>query len=93
MLKEISFDLEKSGLITIVGAVGAGKSSLLLSLLGELELLTGNVDIKGSLFYVSQEPWIFPASLKQNILFGKKYDEKKFTEILKVSCLEQVINI
>ena len=61
-----------------------------MAMLEELEILSGNVDIKGSIFYVLQEPWIFTASIKQNILFGKPYDEKKFDEVISVCCLKQV---
>ena len=57
----------------------------------ELENVSGQIDIKGSVFYVPQEPWIFTASLKQNILFGKAFNKRKFDEIIKVCCLEEVI--
>ena len=61
-----------------------------MAMLEELEVVSGNVGIKGSVFYVSQEPWVFTASIKQNILFGKPYDEKKFNEVISVCCLKQV---
>jgi ABC-type transport system involved in cytochrome bd biosynthesis fused ATPase/permease subunit len=92
MLKDINLSIEKNELVAILGSVGSGKSSLLMSLLGELELINGNIDMKGSVFYLAQEAWIFPTSLKQNILFGKQYDEKKFKEIIEVCCLEEVIH-
>jgi ABC-type multidrug transport system fused ATPase/permease subunit len=79
-----------SGLVAVIGPVGAGKSSFLMSLLEELEIVSGDVKINGSVFYVSQEPWIFNSSLKQNILFGMPYDEKKFRHVIKLACLEQV---
>ena len=77
-------------MIAVIGPVGAGKSSLLLTILEELEIQKGTVDVKGSVFYVCQEPWIFTASIKQNILFGKPYDETKFRKIIDVCCLKQV---
>ena len=58
-----------------------------------MQKVSGKIDIKGSLFYVPQEPWIFTASLKQNILFGKPYDKKKFDKIVKACCLDEVIKI
>lgn len=61
-----------------------------MAILEELEIISGNVDVKGSIFYVSQEPWIFTASIKQNIIFGKPYDEKRFNKIIDVCCLRQV---
>ena len=82
--------MNENELVAVIGPVGAGKSSLLMAMLEELEIISGNVDIKGSVFYVSQEPWIFTASIKQNILFGKPYDEKKFNEVISVCCLKQV---
>lgn len=66
------------------------KSSLLLSLIDEMQKVSGRIHIKGSVFYVPQEPWIFTASFKQNILFGKPYDQKKFDKIVKICCLDEV---
>lgn len=37
-LKEITFEVQRGELVAIVGAVGSGKSSLLLALLGEMEV-------------------------------------------------------
>ena len=62
----------------------------MLALLDELDIVKGKVEMNGKVFYVSQEPWIFNASIKQNILFGVPYDETKFKEIVRVACLEQV---
>ncbi len=89
-LKNISFTLKSNDLLNIVGPVGAGKSSLLLALLGELPNLKGNLNMSGSVFYVTQEPWIFSASVRQNILFGKEYDKNKFNEIVKICALKEV---
>ena len=61
-----------------------------MSLLEEMEILNGELDIKGSVFYSPQEPWIFTASIRQNILFGKEYDAKKFAKVLRACCLDQV---
>jgi ATP-binding cassette subfamily C (CFTR/MRP) protein 4 len=58
-------------------------------ILGELEKFEGSVSVNGKVFYVSQEPWIFPASIKQNILFGNEYNEEKFKEIVEVCSLRK----
>ena len=42
-------------LLAVVGQVGAGKSSLLQCLLGELKLLDGSIEMKGRISYASQE--------------------------------------
>lgn len=62
-----------------------------MALLEELEKINGSVEIQGSVFYVPQEPWIFTASLRQNIIFGKPYNKEKFEKIIKVCCLDQVM--
>ena len=61
-----------------------------MAILEELERLSGRLEVQGSVFYVPQEPWIFTASIRQNIIFGKPYKKEKFDKIIQVCCLEQV---
>jgi ATP-binding cassette subfamily C (CFTR/MRP) protein 4 len=63
---------------------------LLLAILNEIQNANGKVDIQGSMFYVPQEPWLFPATIKRNILFGKEFDSNKFKLALKFSCFDKV---
>jgi ABC-type multidrug transport system fused ATPase/permease subunit len=80
--------------LAVVGHVGSGKSSLLMALLGEMPNIHGNVTMNGmSVFYVSQESWIFSATVKQNILFGKPYDKDKFSQIVKICALKDDLKI
>ncbi len=90
MLKNISFDVENEGLLAVVGPVGSGKSSLFMAILGEMANIKGDVSVNGKIFYVSQEPWIFSATVRQNILFGKDYNEKKFKRIVEACSLKDV---
>ena len=46
ILKNISFSLDSSGLILIVGGNACGKTSLLLSIINELEFTVGESSIK-----------------------------------------------
>jgi ATP-binding cassette, subfamily C (CFTR/MRP), member 1 len=57
----------------------------LLSLLGDLVCVLGEVSIKGRVAYVGQRPFIQNSTLKDNILFGRKFDEAKYTKTLEVS--------
>ena len=91
-LKNLNFEVNKNELTAIIGPVGAGKTSILLALLEELQIKSGDLKVEGSVFYVPQEPWIFTASIRQNILFGKPYDDAKFKKIIKVCCLEPDLN-
>lgn len=42
----ISIHIKQGQLVGVVGHVGAGKSSLIQALLGEMDKLAGNVEIK-----------------------------------------------
>ena len=46
------------------------QSSLLRALLGELPPSQGKVNVHGRIAYVSQQPWVFPGTVRSNILFG-----------------------
>ena len=52
-----------------------GKSSLLMAIMGELTPSTGSVVVRGDVGYASQEAWIQSLSVRDNILFGRPYDE------------------
>lgn len=43
----------------------------------QMTLLEGNVAANGGFAYVSQQAWILNDSLKENVLFGNKYDQEK----------------
>jgi ATP-binding cassette subfamily C (CFTR/MRP) protein 4 len=92
-LSNISFTCDSGHLVAVVGATGSGKSSLLMALMREMETIRGGINVLGSLFYVAQEPWIFTSTLKQNILFGKDYDEEKFERVIKACSLDKDIMV
>ncbi|KAK6173040.1 hypothetical protein SNE40_016576 [Patella caerulea] len=86
-LKSINMEIKEGELIAVVGPVGAGKSSLLSALLGEMDKLKGAVNIKGTVAYVPQQAWIQNLSLKDNILFGQDATDN-YTQVLKDCALE-----
>jgi ABC-type multidrug transport system fused ATPase/permease subunit len=61
-----------------------------MALLGEMPNIKNEAYMNGKVFYVSQEPWIFSATIKQNIIFGKPYNKIKFNEIVEVCALKEV---
>ena len=74
-------------LYVVIGSVGAGKSSLLSAILGELRLSDGHVTTKGGLSYASQEAWVFGSSVRQNILFGSHYNRQRYQRVIKACAL------
>eukprot|EP00075_Anas_platyrhynchos_P035391 XP_027324644.1 multidrug resistance-associated protein 6 isoform X2 [Anas platyrhynchos] len=87
-LRRIDLTVPQGSLIAIVGQVGAGKSSLLSALLGELEQMDGCVTMKGTAAYVPQQAWIQNASVEDNILFGNEMDEAWFNSVVDACALQ-----
>ncbi|KAL1262392.1 hypothetical protein QQF64_007657, partial [Cirrhinus molitorella] len=86
-LHRIELCIRKGSLVGVCGGVGSGKSSLLSGLLGQMTLLGGSVAVNGDFAYVAQQAWILNDSLRENILFGKKYIEEKYNAVLEACCL------
>lgn len=86
-LTGLNLTVQKCQLITVVGKVGAGKSSLLHALLGEMERLRGYVGVRGRAAYVPQQPWMQNQTMRQNITFGKKFDEYFYNRVLDACAL------
>lgn len=49
--------------------------------------------VQGSIAYVPQQAWLQNATLKDNILFGKDYDVKRYTRTVKACALEQDLDM
>jgi ABC-type multidrug transport system fused ATPase/permease subunit len=86
-LFRVSMEAHRGALFCIVGKVGSGKSSVLLSVLGDLVCVLGEVSVKGRVAYVGQRPFIQNSTLKDNILFGRAYDEAKYLKTLEMCAL------
>lgn len=87
-LQDLNIDFPKGMLIGVIGPVGAGKSSLLQAILRELPLESGSINVNGTISYASQEPWVFAASVRQNILFGEEYDRERYNAVVYTCALE-----
>ncbi|RKF59301.1 ATP-dependent bile acid permease [Erysiphe neolycopersici] len=74
------------GINMICGEVGAGKSALLLALLGELDQLEGEyLRYRDMIGYCGQIPWLQSMSIRDNILFSAPYEEIRYKNVLE-SC-------
>ena len=82
-LRDVNLQVPHGSLTVIVGAVGAGKSSLLSGILGEMKRRSGRVSLCGSLGYCHQSAWIQNATVRDNVLFGLPYDEEKYNQVIK----------
>ncbi|XP_077530982.1 multidrug resistance-associated protein 1-like [Haemaphysalis longicornis] len=87
-LSNINLKVPKGSLVAIVGSVASGKSSLLSACLGELVKLEGSATVNGTLAYSPQQAWMQNDSVKENILFGKNYDDERYEKIIEACALE-----
>ncbi|WLF76933.1 ATP-binding cassette bilirubin transporter bpt1 [Lodderomyces elongisporus] len=97
-LKDINFIAKKSKLTCIVGKVGSGKSTLIRAILGDIPIdipqysdnpensqPQPSVKTYGSIAYCPQAPWILNGTVKENILFGHKYDSEFYRKTI-IAC-------
>ncbi|XP_038854065.1 multidrug resistance-associated protein 4-like [Salvelinus namaycush] len=88
-LQNLSLTVKSEQLVAVIGPVGAGKSSLLSAILGELPHDKGVLKVKGQLTYASQQPWVFPGTIRSNILFGKELHPQKYEKVLRACALKR----
>ncbi|KAM4627335.1 ATP-binding cassette sub-family C member 5 [Polymixia lowei] len=86
-LHYINLSIRQGKLIGVCGSVGSGKTSLISAILGQMTLLEGSVAVRGDFAYVSQQAWILNATVRDNILFGKDFQEDRYQCVLSACCL------
>lgn len=66
--------------MAVIGGTGMGKSSLLNAVLGEMSSAPSSSVpyYRGTVAYVPQQAWILQDTVRENIIFGKPYDEEKY---------------
>lgn len=70
IFRNLTAHIKKNDFVMILGRVGAGKTSLLMTLLNELPILAGSIFVNGTLSYASQEPWLFSGTIRDNIFIS-----------------------
>ncbi|KAG1681714.1 putative multidrug resistance-associated protein lethal(2)03659 [Nymphon striatum] len=93
VVKDISFSLNPGDYLCVIGEVGSGKTSLLKTILKEMVVNSGTINVRGNIAYSCQQSWIFSDTLKNNILFGSKYDQERYQNIINACCLSMDINL
>uniref|UniRef100_H9GH89 ATP-binding cassette sub-family C member 5 n=1 Tax=Anolis carolinensis TaxID=28377 RepID=H9GH89_ANOCA len=86
-LYNVDLEIEKGKLVGICGSVGSGKTSFISAILGQMTLLEGSISVDGTFAYVAQQAWILNATLRDNILFGKEFEEERYNTVLNNCCL------
>ncbi|KAK3352376.1 hypothetical protein B0T25DRAFT_184635 [Lasiosphaeria hispida] len=86
-LKDISIDFIEGGLNAISGQSGSGKTSLLLSMLGELIIESGTVTTPGDIAFASQTPWLQNETIRDNIIFHAPFEQVRYDKVIEACCL------
>ena len=87
-VRDISINLKKGEILSVVGKVGSGKSSLLLALMNELDVVSGELRMIGSCAFVPHEPWILSTSIRDNITYGRAWHREWYQQVVSSCCLE-----
>ncbi|KAJ7392175.1 hypothetical protein OS493_013547 [Desmophyllum pertusum] len=90
-LQNVSLSATDGQLVGITGPVGSGKSSLLMSILGELPISSGKIYCIGKMAFVSQMPWVYSGTVQENIVFGRQFDEQRYNKVIEVCHLDKDI--
>lgn len=100
-LENLDIDFPLGGLSLVCGSTGAGKSSLVLALLGELKRLQGQqylpdprnaaydhkTGLLNAVAYAAQSAWLLNATIRDNILFGEPFDADRYQKVIKACAL------
>ena len=86
-LEDINLTAHKGELTCVVGRVASGKSSLLQAILGDIWKIHGEVVVHGAIAYVAQQSWVMNASVKENIVFGHRWDPTFYERTLQACAL------
>jgi len=88
-LENINLTLFPGQITTVIGSIGCGKTSFLLSFLREIPKIRGQLLFAGQVAYVEQEPIIFSGTVRSNILFGLDYDEVLYKKVVRACNLKE----
>ena len=69
-IRGVDLRIEQGELVLISGPVAAGKSTLMQSLVGNTERLSGELRVPDSVAFQPQSPILFDQTIRSNILFG-----------------------
>lgn len=86
-LRDISLRIAPGELVAVLGRVGDGKTSLLSAILGEMGRTSGSLTLRGRTALFSQGGWCMGASVRDNVLFGREYDEAHYRRCIDACAL------
>lgn len=97
LMSNVNVNIEKGELVAVLGETGSGKTCLINSIMGLMDKMSNNNEdnqfvINGTFSLASQIPWIMNETIRNNIIFHKNYDKKRYDKILELCQLEKDID-
>jgi len=88
-VSDFDFTVNRGEVIAVCGPVGCGKSTLINGILGDAQYIgkSDSVKITGRVAYVPQTPFVLNLTVRENILFGRPYDQEWYDRVLDACCL------
>ncbi|KAE8392337.1 P-loop containing nucleoside triphosphate hydrolase protein [Aspergillus alliaceus] len=81
-LRDVSLTVHRGELLGVVGAVGSGKTSLLAALAGDMARVSGSLVWGATPVVCPQQPWIHNTTVRDNITFGRPFDEARYQQVV-----------
>ncbi|ORX56503.1 P-loop containing nucleoside triphosphate hydrolase protein [Piromyces finnis] len=91
-INNINLNIKHGQHAVIIGDF-ASCSTLIAAITGQIRLVSGNIDINGSIGYIPQEPWIINGTIQDNIIFGQSFNEERYNKIIDLCLLSRDISI
>lgn len=108
-LKDLNIEFKIGKLNVVIGPTGSGKTSLLMALLGEMQLVSGKIVVPSldprqelaveadgmtnSIAYCSQAAWLLNDTVRNNILFNSQYNEGRYEAVVEACGLKRDFTI
>ncbi|KAI8601841.1 hypothetical protein EDD21DRAFT_373502 [Dissophora ornata] len=106
-LKDLNLEFPVGELSVITGPTGSGKTSLLLSLLGEINPVKGQAflprrdshdinpvtGLTNGIAYVAQQAWLQNNTVRNNILFGSPFEQRRYDQVIEMCALRRDFEI
>ncbi len=104
LLENVCFEINRGDVVSLQGPSGGGKSTLLKLLIGFVRyegckcyydgVLQDEIPDEvryANISLVEQRPFLFTASIKENIFLGEEFGEELLDEVLRTCALEEMV--
>lgn len=92
-LDGVNLDIKSGEFIAVIGKIGAGKTTLVNSMMGELITYKGKARKNGKIALISQEAFLLNDTIRNNITFGLEYNEEYYNRVLDICELRPDLKI